>query len=159
MAGPTALVAPAAHQADGPTTLEQNTAPLEGRGTTRANFRLARGLGAPSNEVPPHSRASRPPRVRFRPARGLGTPSSEVPPRSRGGRPPRVSFRLARGPRGLVASAPVPPTGAFNALTFAGAQAKDESTPHPWHAWESRPGAVPPPPPVRPFPPLCGAVR
>jgi hypothetical protein len=32
---------------DGSPTLEQNSAPLEGRGTIRANFRLARGLGAP----------------------------------------------------------------------------------------------------------------
>jgi anti-sigma factor RsiW len=99
-----ALVAPAAHQADGPATLKQNFAPLEGCGTTQANFRLARGLDAPS---------------------------SEVLPRSRGGHPPRVRFRLARGPRGLAASAPPPLTGAFKALTFAGAQVKDESTPRP----------------------------
>jgi hypothetical protein len=97
-------VAQAAHQADGTATLEQNADPLEGRGTTRANFRLARGLSITS---------------------------SEVPPRSRGGRPPRVEFRLARGPRGLATSAPAPPTEAFNTLTFAGAQVKDESTPRP----------------------------
>jgi hypothetical protein len=123
----------------------QTSASLGGWAPPRARFRLARGPAAP-------------PRMRFRPARGLGTPSNEVPPRLRDGRPPRVRFRLTRGPRGLAASAPVPPTGAFNALTFAGAQVKDESMPHPCHAWESCPDAVPPTPPVRPSPPLCGAV-
>jgi hypothetical protein len=33
-----------------------------------------------------------------------------------------VSFRLARGHHGPAASIPAPPTGGFNALTFAGAQ-------------------------------------
>jgi hypothetical protein len=44
----------------GPATLEQNSAPLEGRDTTRANFSLARGQGAPSGEVPPLSRGGHP---------------------------------------------------------------------------------------------------
>jgi hypothetical protein len=71
--------------------------------------------------------------------------------------PPRARFRFARGPQGPAASIPSPPTGAFNALTFAGAQVKDESTPR--LTWESRPGTVPPTLPVRPSPPLCDAVR
>jgi hypothetical protein len=66
-------------------------------------------------------------------------------------------FRLARGTHGPAASIPAPPIGAFNALTFAGAQVKDEFTLR--RAWESRPGAVPPTSPVRPSPPLCDAVR
>jgi hypothetical protein len=71
--------------------------------------------------------------------------------------PPRASLRLARGHHGPTASIPAPPTGAFNALTFAGTQVKDESTP--LRAWESRPGTAPPTPLVRPSPPLCNAVR
>jgi hypothetical protein len=47
--------------------------------------------------------------------------------------------------------------GAFNALIFAGAQVKGESTP--LRAWESRPGTAPPTPLARPSPPLCIAVR
>jgi hypothetical protein len=43
-------------------------------------------------------------------------------------------------------SIPAPPTGAFNVLTFAAAQVKDESTPR--RAWESRLGTVPPTPPA-----------
>jgi hypothetical protein len=58
---------------------------------------------------------------------------------------------------GLAASVLAPPTGAFNALTFAGAQVKDESTPQ--LARESNPGTVPRTPPVRPSPSLCDAVR
>jgi hypothetical protein len=84
-----------------------------------------------------------PPRARSRLARGPDAPQAR--------------FRLARGPHGPAASILAPPTGAFNALTFAGAQVKDKSTPQ--RAWESRPGAVPPTPPVRPSPPLCDAVR
>jgi hypothetical protein len=49
------------------------------------------------------------------------------------------------------------PAGGFDALTFAGAQVKDESTPR--RAWESRPGTAPPTPMVRPSPPLCDVVR
>jgi hypothetical protein len=71
--------------------------------------------------------------------------------------PPRARFRLARGPHGPTASLPASPIGAFNALTFAGAQVKDESTPR--RAWASRPVTVPPTPPVRPSPPLCDAVQ
>jgi hypothetical protein len=81
--------------------------------------------------------------VRFRLARGLDAPSSEAPPRS------RISWAHCLHT--------CSPTGAFNALTFAGAQVKDESTPR--RAWESRPDAVPPTPSVRPSPPLCDAVR
>jgi hypothetical protein len=68
-----------------------------------------------------------------------------------------VSFRLARGHHRPAASIPTPLTGGFNALTFAGAQVKDEPTPR--RAWESRLGAAPPTPPVRPSPPPCDAVR
>jgi hypothetical protein len=56
-----------------------------------------------------------------------------------------------------AASIPTPPTGEFNALTFVGAQVKDESMPR--RAWELRPGTVPPTPPVSLSPPLCDAVR
>jgi hypothetical protein len=136
-------VAPTAHQIVGPTTFRRNSASLEGHDTALANLRLARWLDAPSGEVPPRSRAGQPPRARSRLARGLDTPSSEVPPRS------RTSWA-----RCLHTCSP---TGAFNALTFAGAQVKDEYTPR--RTWESRPGAVPPTPPVRPSPPLCDAVR
>jgi hypothetical protein len=38
--------------------------------------------------------------------------------------PLRASFRLARGDHGPTASIPAPPAGAFNALTFAGAESK-----------------------------------
>jgi hypothetical protein len=97
-------------------------------------------------------------------------PSSEIPPRSGAGRPlargpisiksrvpPRVSLRLARGYHGPATSIPAPPAGAFNALTFAGAQAKGESTP--LRAWELCPGTAPPTPVARPSPPLCSGVR
>jgi hypothetical protein len=136
-------VAPTAHQIVDPATLGRNSASLEGHGTALANLCLARGLVAPSGEVSPRSRDGRPPRARSRLARGLDAPSGEVPP--------------ARGPHGLTASIPSPPTGAFHALTFAGAQVKDESMPR--RAWESRPDAVPPTPPVRPSLSLCDAVR
>jgi hypothetical protein len=95
--------------------------------------------------------------VRYRLARGLDAPLERGLASLGGWTPPRVRFRLARGPHGLTATAPTPPTGAFNALTFAGAQVKDESTPR--RAWESHPGAVPPTPPVRPSPPLCDTMR
>jgi hypothetical protein len=52
---------------------------------------------------------------------------------------------------------PAPTIGAFNALTLAGTQVKDESTP--LRAWESRPSVVPPTPPVRPSLSLCDAMR
>jgi hypothetical protein len=70
---------------------------------------------------------------------------------------PLARFRLARGPHGPATSIPAPPTRALNALTCAGAQVKDESTPR--RAWESRLGTVPQTLPVRPFPPLCDVVR
>jgi hypothetical protein len=136
-------VAPTAHQTGGPATLGWNSASLEGQGTALANLRLARGPVAPSSEVPPRSGAGRP---LERGSASLG-----------GSTAPRTRFRLARGPHGLAASIPAPPTGAFNALTFTGAQVKDESTPR--CAWESRPGAILPTPQVRPSPPLCDAVR
>jgi hypothetical protein len=117
---------------------------------------LARGSVAPSGEVPPRSRAGRPlerdsaslggwtpPRARSRPDRELSAPSS--------------GFRLARGHHRPATSIPAPPTGGFNALTFAGAQVKDESMPR--RAWESRPDTASPTPPVRPSLPLCDAVR
>jgi hypothetical protein len=108
--------------------------------------------------------------VRFRLARGADAPSSETPPRS-GARcplergpvsiesrtPPQASFRLARGHHGAAASIPAPPAGAFNALTFVGAQVKGESTP--LRAWESCPGTASPTTVARPSPPLCDAVR
>jgi hypothetical protein len=53
-------MAPTAHQTVGPTTLGQNSASLEGHDTTLANLRIARGLVAPSGEVPPRSGARRP---------------------------------------------------------------------------------------------------
>jgi hypothetical protein len=66
--------------------------------------------------------------VRFRLARGPVAPSGEIPPRSRVGHPLGASLRLARGPHGLAVPVPAPPIGAFNVLTPAGAQVKDEST-------------------------------
>jgi hypothetical protein len=141
--GPTAQVAPTAHQTFDPATLGWNSASLEEHDTAQANLHLARGLVAPSGEVLPFS--------------GAGRPLEQGPVSLGGWTPPRAKFRLARGPHGLAASAPAPPTGAFNVLTFAGAQVKDESTPR--RAWESCPGAVPPTSPVRPSPPLCDAVR
>jgi hypothetical protein len=68
-----------------------------------------------------------------------------------------VDFSLARGHHGPAASIPAPPTGGFNALTFAGARVKDESMPR--RTWESRPSTAPPTLPARPSPPLCDAVR
>jgi hypothetical protein len=75
-----------------------------------------------------------PPRVRFRLAREPVAPLESGSTSLGGWTPPRARFCLARGPCGLVASAPAPQTGAFNALTFSGAQVKDESTPRPSHA-------------------------
>jgi hypothetical protein len=80
---PTVQVAPTAHQTVDPATLGRNSASLEGHSTALTNLRLARGMVAPSGEVPPRSRAGRPPRARSRLARGLDAPSSEVLPRSR----------------------------------------------------------------------------
>jgi hypothetical protein len=40
-----------------------------------------------------------------------------------------IKLRLARGSHGLAAPTPAPSTGAFNVLTHADAQVKDESTP------------------------------
>jgi hypothetical protein len=113
--GPTDLAAPAAHQNNQPQPPSGET-PLRPRSTCALTKpRLARGLGAPSGEVAPRSRAGRP--------LGWGSASLE------GWTPPRVRFRLARGSHGLAAPVPAPPTGAFNVLTHACAQVKDESAP------------------------------
>jgi hypothetical protein len=116
---------------------------LESRSPPQVRLRLARGLDDPSSGIPPRSRAKHPLE------RGPVSIESRVPP--------RASFRLARGRHGLAASIPTPPTGAFNALTFAGAQVKGESTS--LRALESCPGTAPPTPVVRPSGPLCDAVR
>jgi hypothetical protein len=105
-------------------------------------FCLARGSVAPSGGIPPRS--------------GLGTPLGRGPVSIESRAPPRASYRLARGHHGPAAFIPAPPAGAFNALTFAGAQVKDESTL--LRAWESRPGTALPTPLARPSPPLCDAV-
>jgi hypothetical protein len=139
-------------------------------GHPRVELRFARGWRCRTGKSFASLEGRSPPRVRFHLARGLGTPSSGIPPRSGAGRPlerglvsiesrarPRADFRLARGYHGPTASIPIPPTGGFNALTFAGARVKDESMPR--CAWESRPGTAPPTPPVRPSPhcaTLCG---
>jgi hypothetical protein len=104
---------------------------------------LARGSVAPSSGIPPRSGAERPLE------RGPVSIESRAPP--------RASLCLACGHHGPAASIPAPPAGAFNALTFAGAQVKGESTP--LRAWESHPGTAPPTPLVRPSPPLCDAMR
>jgi hypothetical protein len=121
----------------------------------RAELRFVRGARCRTGTTPPRSRA--------------GRPSSGIPPRSGAERPlergpvsierrapPRASFCLARGHHGPAASIPAPPTEGFNALTFAGALVKDESTPR--RTWESHPGTAPPTLPARPSP-LCDAVR
>jgi hypothetical protein len=65
--------------------------------------------------------------------------------------PPRERLRLARGSHGLATPTPAPPIEAFNVLTRAGAQVKDESAPYrPSNtAWESYPSVVSPTLPVR----------
>jgi hypothetical protein len=86
----------------------------------QARFRLARGLDAPSGEVPPRSRAGRPPRARPRLDREPSAPSSDFPSCSRAGcplgrgsaslggwTPPRVRFRLARGLDAPLGRSPV----------------------------------------------------
>jgi hypothetical protein len=136
-------------------------------GHPRAELRFARGARHYTGKLSSRSRAGRllergsaslegrtPPRVRFHLARGPVTPRGRGSISLMGWIPPRVRFRLARGPCGLAASVPTPPTGAFNALTFAGAQVKDESTP--LTCLGITPGAVPPTPPVRP-PRHCAA--
>jgi hypothetical protein len=120
-----------------------NSTSLEGRSPPRVRFRLARGSVDPSSGIPPRSGAGRP----------LGQGSISIESRA----PPRADFRLARGHHGPAAYVPAPPTGGFNALTFAGAQVKDESTP--LRVWESRPGSAPLTHLARPSPPLCDAVR
>jgi hypothetical protein len=92
---------PTAHQTVGLATLGRNSASLEGHGAELLKLRLARGLVAPSGEVPPRSGAGRPPRAGFRLARGLNAPSSEVPSRSRAERPLEqgsVSLEDLKGP-------------------------------------------------------------
>jgi hypothetical protein len=123
-------------------------------GHPRAGLRIARGWRCRTGKSFTSLEGGSPPRVRFCLTRGLGTPSSGILPRSGARRPlergpvsiksrapPRVDFRLARGYHGPTASIPAPPTGGFNALTFAGAWVKDESTLR--RAWESRPGTAP----------------
>jgi hypothetical protein len=119
-----------------------NSASIEGRLPPQVRFHLARGSVAPSGGIPPRS--------------GAGRPLERGPVSIESRAPPRASLRLARGYHGHAASIPAPPARAFNALIFAGAQVKDESTP--LHAWESRPGTAPPTPLARPSPPLCSAV-
>jgi hypothetical protein len=80
--------------------LGRNSASLEGHNTALTKPRLARGLDAPQ----------------------VWSASLE------GWSPPRASLRLVRGSHGLTAPAPAPPTRAFNALSPAGSQVKDEST-------------------------------
>jgi hypothetical protein len=93
----------------------QNSASLEGWWPPRVRFCLARGLDAPSSGILPRL--------------GAKHPLERGPVSIESRTPPRVRFRLTRGPHGPATSIPAPPTGAFNAPTFAGAQAKDESTP------------------------------
>jgi hypothetical protein len=145
-----------AHQTIGLATLGRNTALLEGYDAAPVQLHLARGPVAPSGEFPPRSRVGRPPRAGFRLARGLDAPGAR-PRLDREPSAPSSKFssrsRASRARRLHTCS----PAGAFNALTFAGVQVKDESTP--LRAWESRPGTAPPTPLARPFPPLCNAVR
>jgi hypothetical protein len=49
-----------AHQTVGLAILGRNSASLKGHGAAMANLHLARGLVAPSGEVPPRSGARRP---------------------------------------------------------------------------------------------------
>jgi hypothetical protein len=139
-------------------------------GHPRSELRFARGWRCRTGKRFASLEGRSPPRVRFRLARGLGTPSSGIPPRSGARRPlergpisiesrapPRAGFRLARGYHGPTAFILSLPAGAFNALTFAGAQVKDESMPR--RAWESRLGTASSTPLARPSPPLCDAVR
>jgi hypothetical protein len=106
-------------RAVGPATLRRNSASLEGHNTALTKPRLARGLAAPSGEVPPHSRVGHPLWRVSAPFEGW------TPPRARsasleGWPPPRAIQRLARGSHGLAAPVPAPPAGALNALTPAG---------------------------------------
>jgi hypothetical protein len=120
-----------------------NFASLVGRSPPRVRFRLAQGSDAPSSGTPPRSGAGRP-------------PSREAPSQSRAERPlERVSVSL----EGTTSPPPpyLPSAGAFNALTFAGAQVKGESTP--LRAWESCPVTALPTPVARPSPLLCDAAR
>jgi hypothetical protein len=106
-------------------------------------FRLVRGSVAPSGGIPPRS--------------GAGHPLERGPVSIESRAPPRANLRLTRGYHGPAVSIPAPPAGAFNALTFAGAQVKDESTP--LRPQKSHPGTAPPTPLARTSPPLCDAVR
>jgi hypothetical protein len=147
---------PTAHQIIGLATLGRNSASLEGYGAAPVQLYLARGPVAPSGEVPPRSRVGRPLDRDFA-SLGAGRPLERGPVSIESQAPPRASLRPARGHHGPATSIPTPPAGAFNALTFAGAQVKDESTP--LRAWESRPGTAPPTPLARPSPPLCNTMR
>jgi hypothetical protein len=119
-----------------------NFASLKGRSPPRVRFRLARGSDAPSGGIPPRL--------------GDGRPLERGPVSIESRAPPRASFCLARGHHGSATSIPAPPAGAFNALTFAGAQVKGGFAP--LRAWESCPGTAPPTPLARPSPPQCDAV-
>jgi hypothetical protein len=116
---------------------------LEDRSLPRVRFRLARGSDAPSSGIPPRSGAG------CLPERGPVSIESRAPP--------RAVFRLARGHHAPAASIPAAPAGALNALTFAVALVKGESTP--LRARGSCPGTAPPTPLARPSPPLCDTVR
>jgi hypothetical protein len=81
---------------------------------TPRNHGLVTGAHGPGNlsgqrcttETPSRSRAGRP----------LGRDSASLEGHAR----PRASLHLARGSRGSAAPAPIPPTGALNALTWSG---------------------------------------
>jgi hypothetical protein len=115
--------------------------PLRSRGATPPRYKSTSLVG---RSPPPRVGIARgldaPPRARPRLDREPNTPSSEFPSRSRASR--------------AAAPIPAPPAGAFNALTPAGVQVKDESTP--LRAWESCPATAPPSP--RHCATLCGVV-
>jgi hypothetical protein len=146
-----------AYQTIGLATFGRNSAPLKGHDAALVQLRLARGPVAPSGEVSSRSRVGRPLERDFASLGGWTPPLARGPVSIESRVPPRASFRLARGHHGPAASIPAPPSGAFNALTFAGAQVKGESTP--LRAWESCPGTTPPTPMARLSPPLRDTVR
>jgi hypothetical protein len=81
-----------AHQTVGLATLGQNSSSLEGHGAALSNLRLARGLVAPSGEVPSRS--------------GAGLPLEWGSASLGGWTPPRAGFRLARGSHGPATFGP-----------------------------------------------------
>jgi hypothetical protein len=123
--------------------LKQNTNELA-KHKTRPRRSRPSGRGPPSwrPQRPTRTASPRPPRAKLHFARGIRHHTDKTPPRSRTGRPlgrdstslkgwtpPRARLRVARGSHGLSAPTPAPPTVAFNVLTHAGTQVKDESTP------------------------------